>query len=504
LSLFSGIGGFDEGLRQAGCEIVACCEIDANCRQVLERHFPRVPIFTDIKQLTKQELINEGVLGDGKPIDLICGGFPCQDLSVAGNRAGLAGERSGLFFDFMRIVDAVSPRWVLIENVPGLLSSNGGRDMGTVIGTLAKLGYGYAYRTMDAQYFGVAQRRRRVFIVGHLGKPWSAPAKVLFEPESVSGNPAESRKAGQKAAGGTGDGAKTAGGKSVTATITATYGTKWNGNSGADTGDHFILDKPKANCLKPWDSQGQAVAQYQKTVGALCARDYKGVGSQYVDEGKCVVSASTEEGNAREILRSLREEIGAEAFTEWGSGILDSLQEKEILQSGVHGQCVCTETQKGEPRLDDGTLSCEESCTAWPLPEVRSGRCERCSPQGRELAEQRTEQPGKVVSELSHKKAQAEEVLLNMRETKQGIRILRKALSEIQEAWRPYDGKTKPTHSHYTVRRLTPTECERLMGFSDGWTEGHSDSARYRMLGNAVCMPVAKWLGERIRQVTGQ
>jgi DNA (cytosine-5)-methyltransferase 1 len=105
--------------------------------------------------------------GEGAPaLDILCGGFPCQDLSVAGNRAGLAGERSGLFHEFARIIDLVRPRWVLIENVPGLLSSNGGRDFGIVLGTLADIGYGLGWRIVDSRFFGVPQRRRRVFIVG--------------------------------------------------------------------------------------------------------------------------------------------------------------------------------------------------------------------------------------------------------------------------------------------------------------------------------------------------
>jgi DNA (cytosine-5)-methyltransferase 1 len=104
-----------------------------------------------------------------QPCDLLCGGFPCQDLSVAGQRRGLTGgERSSLFFEFARIAESVRPRWLLVENVPGLLSSDGGRDFGIVVGTLADIGYGLAWRILDSRFFGVPQRRRRVFIVGAL------------------------------------------------------------------------------------------------------------------------------------------------------------------------------------------------------------------------------------------------------------------------------------------------------------------------------------------------
>ena len=174
-SLFSGIGGLDCGLTRAGWRYVFFCESDPWRRSVLAHHWPGVPIYDDVRAVGKPEGRTPADRG-GAPADLggweagtglLCGGFPCQDLSVAGRRAGLhAGERSSLFFEFARIVDAVRPRWVLVENVPGLLSSQGGRDFGVVLGTLADLGYGLAWRVLDSRFFGVPQRRRRVFILG--------------------------------------------------------------------------------------------------------------------------------------------------------------------------------------------------------------------------------------------------------------------------------------------------------------------------------------------------
>ena len=190
-SLFSGIGGFDLGLDRAGMECVWQVEIEPKCQRVLARHWPNVNRYDDVRTF------------DGRtagPVDLICGGFPCQDVSVAGPRTGLAGERSGLFHEFMRIAREARPRWVVIENVPGLLSSGKRRDMGTVLGALADLGCGYAYRVLDAQHFGLAQRRKRVFIVGHLGEPWSAPAAVLLEPASLPGDPPTRRAEGARVA----------------------------------------------------------------------------------------------------------------------------------------------------------------------------------------------------------------------------------------------------------------------------------------------------------------
>lgn len=197
-SLFSGVGGFDLGFERAGFEVAYQVEFDKHAQAVLKRHWPNTPLFEDIRNVTATEL---------PAVDVLVGGFPCQDLSVAGRRAGLAGARSGLFYEFARIIEETGPEWVVIENVPGLLSSRGGRDMGAVLGTLSELGYGWAYRVLDSQYFGVPQRRRRVFIVGRAGARSRSCAEVLFEPESVLGNPPPSRTQGQEVAGSLGGGA---------------------------------------------------------------------------------------------------------------------------------------------------------------------------------------------------------------------------------------------------------------------------------------------------------
>jgi len=182
LSLFDGCHMFGHALRNVGAECVGTSEIDKHARAVTRYHYPKTPALGDVQNV------------ESTNADLIVAGFPCQDLSVAGDRRGLAGKRLGLFWEIMRIARASSPRWILLENVPGLLSSNGGRDMGAVLGALGKLGYGWAYRVLDSQYFGVPQRRRRVFIVGCLGSARRA-AEVLFEPESVRGDSSPSREA---------------------------------------------------------------------------------------------------------------------------------------------------------------------------------------------------------------------------------------------------------------------------------------------------------------------
>ena len=183
-SLFAGIGGFDLGLENAGMTCVTQIEIDPYPHSVLERHWPDVPKLYDIKETS---------IPNGR-VDVICGGFPCQDISIAGQRRGLAGERSGLWHEYARIVDETRPEWVVIENVAGLLSSNNGDDMASILGALERLGYVWAYRLVDSQWFGVAQRRRRVFIVGHLAACGGRAGQILFECEGVRRDSPPSRQ----------------------------------------------------------------------------------------------------------------------------------------------------------------------------------------------------------------------------------------------------------------------------------------------------------------------
>ncbi|MFC6232520.1 DNA cytosine methyltransferase [Paenibacillus allorhizosphaerae] len=171
-SFFSGIGGFDLGLERAGMEVVFQCERDSFCQKVLKKHWPNVKLMGDINDVTIDKVPNAEVW---------CGGFPCQDVSLAnqGKRKGLEGDRSGLFYKYAQLIDQRRPEWVLIENVPGLLNSNNGNDFRVVLQTLDELGYGLAWRILDAKYFGTPQRRRRVYIVASYRS--GRAAEVLFE-----------------------------------------------------------------------------------------------------------------------------------------------------------------------------------------------------------------------------------------------------------------------------------------------------------------------------------
>jgi len=176
-SFFAGIGGFDLGCERAGMKVVFQCEIKTFCQKVLRKHWPKIPLAGDIQSL-------EG--SDIPDADIWCGGFPCQDVSLAnqGKRKGLKGERSGLFYKYAELVGQRRPKWLLIENVPGLLNSHNGDDFKILLRTLDELGYGVSWRILDAKYFGTPQRRRRVYIVASLGNMRSS--RVLFEPRTTT------------------------------------------------------------------------------------------------------------------------------------------------------------------------------------------------------------------------------------------------------------------------------------------------------------------------------
>ena len=201
VSLFAGVGGFDLGFENVGWECVGQVEIDKQARAVLDQHWPDVPKHDDV--VTAKEWASDiGLVGN---VDLVCGGFPCQDVSVAGKRAGLAGQRTGLFWDALSFATFVQAEWLVLENVGGLLSSNQGRDFGVVLSAMADAGYRHIeWRMLDSQFLGVAQRRRRVFVVGHTRTPRSGA--VLVEREGVCGDSATGAASREDVAGTLGGG----------------------------------------------------------------------------------------------------------------------------------------------------------------------------------------------------------------------------------------------------------------------------------------------------------
>jgi DNA (cytosine-5)-methyltransferase 1 len=394
--LFAGISGFGVGFADAGIQTVWQVEIDQKCQAINERHFPDVLRYGDVKNVGKENLA---------PVDVICGGFPCQDLSVAGRREGLAGSRSGLWFEFHRILGELRPQFTIIENVPGLLSSNGGADFAVILRGLAELGYLSAWRVLDAQYFGVAQRRRRVFIVGSLGD--GRAAEILFEREGVPRNPAASRETGA----------------SVAASLTK---------------------------------------------GSAASRGVNSPGRRREDDVNLVVGAlsahSKRHGHA--MTTQQEAESGHIIAFDWQSG------------GDVRHNISDTHTSALQSSQVPAVYQCHGN-NVGPMGALRSGN-------------------SGVTGGVPFVAAFTE------RTRKQG----RTFESQPELAYAPTNpGSGGTTHSRrvagpFGVRRLTPTEAERLQGFDDGHTAGQSDSARYRQLGNAVCVNVARWIGHRIVEAT--
>lgn len=189
-SFFTGIGGFDIGFESAGFSISMQCEVEPFCQSILKKHWSNVPLHPDITKLKNDDIPKS---------DVWVGGFPCQDLSLArmGKRDGLRGSKSGLFYEFARLVGAGKPRVILLENVAGLLSSHGGKDFGIVLSTLAELGYSVGWRTLNSKHFGVPQSRQRVYVVGCRGDG-RGPGEILFESECGKGHHPKSGSHGKE------------------------------------------------------------------------------------------------------------------------------------------------------------------------------------------------------------------------------------------------------------------------------------------------------------------
>jgi DNA (cytosine-5)-methyltransferase 1 len=422
-SLFSGIGGFDLGFDRAGMECVLQVEQDKNCLNILERHWPKVKRVNDVRKVKRVSA------------DLVCGGFPCQDVSVAGKRAGLAGERSGLWFEFHRIVERSLPRWVVVENVPGLLSSNGGRDFAAILRGLVECGYGVAWRVLDAQYFGLAQRRRRVFVVASLGS--GRAAEVLFERESGAWDSPTGREAGQRLATdvaasprGVGGGSRgwTGDAEQGLATIAFTERTRKEGRT-------FEAQEEIAYALTNPGSGGRTHSR----MIAFGGNNTKGE----ID----IATAQNAHGGTGRI------DFESETFV---VGALNAHDKR-------HGHAMTTQQAAECGQLIVGTLNSGGNDGGF-----------------------RTE-PGEhiIVFDLA-------QITSNVNRTRVDPSLPASTLNQAGQMH---------AAGAMGVRRLTPVECERLQGFPDDWTDGQSDSVRYRQLGNAVAVPCAEWIGRRIMEM---
>jgi DNA (cytosine-5)-methyltransferase 1 len=418
-------------------------------------------------------LIHSNPIFNETTIDVLVGGTPCQSFSVAGLRKGMEDSRGNLALEFCRIADKAKPQWIVWENVPGVLSSNGGKDFGSLLGALGELGYGFAYRILDAQHFGVAQRRRRVFLVGYLGD-WRPAAAVLFESESLCRNIAESRSKRQK----------------VTREIEGGP-TPYRKSSRATTKDGLEtwVEDQVSNTLNCFD-----VGDVRSTVSVV-------ENGSWWDGGQTAASLTTrchdqympDKGHFSAVIQN--EEKTALCFKVRGG-----VSENSGIQGGVPGKSA----GKGYLGSEEKSFTIATSPDQWLFEETKwlppndsetigtlqardyKGFCNQDMADGR----------GLVVSE----KGIAVD-MYNMSINEKTSQTLSSSASDINH--------TGGTITNARVRRLTPVECERLQGFPDNFTnipyrkkEESPDGPRYKALGNSMAVPVMAWIGKRIHEVS--
>jgi len=464
-SVCSGIEAASSAWHPLGWTPVFFSEIDAFPNAVLKRHYPNVPNYGDMTKF--KEWPHES-------IDLLVGGTPCQSFSVAGLRKGLADPRGNLALVFLAIVDRLRPNWVVWENVPGVLSSEGGRDFGSFVGGLGQLGYGWAYRILDAQFFGVPQRRRRVFVVGHLGD-WRCAAAVLFERDSLQGNPPPSREARK----GTPDGIA-----------------------------HSLRGRSN-------DSHREDSATYIPEVSpAIKSRDFKGPSSDGDGDGAPLL-VTPEPGyiHPRQIRNSQSSnQVGIKPYAQ----VTDALTSEgpgAILTGDVPD---VTHALKGDgyDGSEDGTgrgtpiivHSLDSHDLAQPLGAKDNGNGVLAFDTTQVTSKANRSDP-KVGGPCHPLAAGAHAPAVAMQEGQSGCREYGTA-GTLRANGPGHDPVGTRVRAGMSVRRLTPRECERLQGFPDNYTDvpyrkkPASDGPRYKALGNSMAVPVMGWIGQRIESVS--
>lgn len=457
LSLCSGIEAATVAWHPLGWEAVAYSEIERFPSEVLAHHYPNTPNLGDMTKFKEWTNVSN--------VDLLVGGTPCQSFSVAGLRKGLDDPRGNLMLTYLAIADKYRPRWLVWENVPGVLSSNSGQDFGTFLGGLGELGYGFAYRVLDAQYFGVAQRRRRVFVVGYLGD-WRAAAAVLFERHSLQGHSAPSREKRQVVAGSVGAGADVGGFDRVTpqwwdgGDLAATITTKSDDQRMPDKANAQLVMQPAYGIPGNWigrkpENGGNATEPMHDLAPCLTKTDQHGVAQPIaynISPGKGALKEDIHVTDA-DATKTLDASASNPAMHQGGTAIL-----QPIAFSG----------QMSNPQTDvDMTQTLQAKnpmAVAQPVYSFIQASAQKKS-------------TNSVLEELSN------------------------TLTARAENNNFAGGVSM------AVRRLTPVECERLQGFPDNYTDIKSknkptpDGPRYKALGNSMAVPVMAWIGQRIEQV---
>ena len=533
VSIFSGVEAATLAWEPLGWEPVAFSEIEPFPCAVLAERWPDAPNLGDITKIDWKEEI------DGA-IDLVVGGSPCQSFSVAGKREGLKGA-SGLMFEYIRCVQELRPRWFLWENVPGALTSEDGGAFGQLLREMDELGYSLAWRVLDAQFFGVAQRRRRLFLVGHLGA--ESPAEVLFEPDCLSGNPQSSREKRKELARRAGRSAACAGFKYSAAPRANTIGY-------AEEQANTLTADWHAPAVLPLSGTGQhymAMSQYGTEVaGCLTAR---GDSSPCADRGQNIVCMTGTQAHCHisdEIAGCLTAHMGKDDAPVVVDGTNIQTYVCETAHSGSNGLGVgmsdvfpTLDTSSGPAAwarenngvriVGDGTISGALAanpgmkqttfvCTGgtYPINEQVATRDKKLGrgtvlgigADGDPAFALMANHPHMVAAgsgsepialgDLNAHTAICRNVCPALKCGGDGAMVASETADKIMEA------------NPMLVRRLTPLECERLQGFPDGHTligwkgkpaEECPDGPRYKAIGNSMAVPVMRWIGRRIALV---
>ena len=457
----SGIEAASVAWHPLGWTPVAFSEVGAFPRAVLEERWPHIPLHGDFTTIKGDEY---------GPIDLLVGGTPCQSFSVAGLRGGLADDRGNLALEFLRLAQRARPRWVVWENVPGVLSSAGGRDFGSILGGLAELGYGFAYRVLDAQYIrvdgyarAVPQRRRRVFVVGHLGD-WRRAAAVLFEREGLSGHPAPRREAGQTAPGAIGArtgrsvGAQDADCGHMIAEVAPTLDAHYGDKMGLEN-QHINAGGGGCSLPRTAKSLTASTQRYDSETETLLA-----VGGSF-DVSHTLLGKSNDSHD--DTLQTYVADVASPIVAGISKGSGNNDGKKGSPQNLVLQPVAFTSKDYGG---DAGEIA----------PTLRGmGHDESHANGGGQVAVAFAHQQGGSVD--LHTAADV------------GLTVQR--------------NQTQAVHHAMAVRRLTPRECERLMGFPDDYTlvpyrgKDAADGPRYKSLGNSMAVNCMRWIGRRIAAV---
>jgi DNA (cytosine-5)-methyltransferase 1 len=517
---------------------VAFSEIEPFPSAILKHRFSKPNYPYDVPNLGSLTEYQSWPLEPGS-IDLLVGGTPCQSFSVAGLRKGLADPRGNLALSFLGLADKLKARWVVFENVPGLLSSNGGKDFGSFLGALVELGYGFAYRVLDAQHFGVPQRRRRVFVVACLGD-WRAPAEVLSLREGLRGYLETGNKKRKGVAADVGAGVEASGLPRTVGTICAdTHPGAYTGQD-AYTGRLIPAINPATN-VQPYTAS--SFAQYAEGVGTVRAsggdlgggsetlltepvpfRKFKRACSTTDNETWVPADASNTLNNfdlgdtrtthavvqpvawtqnQREEVRLLGDKVGAIA--------LPGTHQTNYIAEPVHqmpGSVAPTIGASGPPYSRTGNERVEAEALAITFtPHIVQASELRLRGQ---ITEQDT-----CPTLLANTKSGDNDPLAVQAITFQPGNLRREAGADpsftTTTTLKASAGDQTPhVATPMAVRRLTPVECERLQGFPDNWSriswkgkpeEDCPDGPRYKACGNSMAVPVMRWIGERIAAV---